>query len=140
MRCVENKIKKFRVIITSMGNLTVEFTSSSYDNLNTLIPVTIDHYLKKLPKEDISDEAKAERFISAFKKVSQTYKGKRVKSKSTGLGETCSICISSLKRNQNAKRLCCEHIFHSKCINKWCSVQQKSKLCSTCPICRSKVV
>ena len=117
-----------------MSTLSVEFESSSVDKLHKIIPACIDHYLKCYKCCDLKDEEKISKFLEAFKKVSHSYKGRRVKDSQTGLGESCSICLESFKKNQIVKILCCEHKFHRKCIHTW------NKQNSTCPICRSHVL
>ena len=43
----------------------------------------------------------------------------------------CSICLSSLDKEQSLKSLKCTHIFHNDCINTWLNKN------TTCPICRT---
>nr|XP_039257241.1 E3 ubiquitin-protein ligase RNF126-B-like [Styela clava] len=45
----------------------------------------------------------------------------------------CSVCMESFVKDDKAKRLPCEHMFHIKCIDQWL------KLHNTCPICRTNI-
>ena len=47
----------------------------------------------------------------------------------------CNICLSKYKYNQNISKLCCNHEFHHKCINKWIEKYNNT----TCPICRTSL-
>ncbi len=47
-------------------------------------------------------------------------------------GNECSICIEPLI-NFKTKELSCKHNFHTECIQKWYTIQQK------CPICRNLI-
>lgn len=44
--------------------------------------------------------------------------------------ELCSICLKTIKINNEIIELECKHYFHAKCIYKWLRKH------STCPICR----
>ena len=46
---------------------------------------------------------------------------------------TCCICLTQLKINEDVCRLKCKHIFHFKCIKKWCEKKW------VCPFCRGKI-
>jgi hypothetical protein len=46
---------------------------------------------------------------------------------------TCCICLTQLKLNVDVCRLKCKHIFHFKCIQKWCEKKM------ICPFCRNKI-
>lgn len=46
--------------------------------------------------------------------------------------ERCSICLDSYKESDHGRILCCDHVFHAKCIEKWF---KKSK---DCPICKGE--
>lgn len=47
------------------------------------------------------------------------------------LDNTCSICLSSVRRTRGTRQLSCGHLYHRKCINEW---KDTSK--NTCPVCR----
>jgi hypothetical protein len=47
-------------------------------------------------------------------------------SKRGGTDEQCTICISSIRHNEMVRRLPCQHIFHSECIDHWL---KKKALC-----------
>ncbi len=53
---------------------------------------------------------------------------KRITQKDTV--HTCSICLDNFKEGTYKRELCCGHVFHKKCIDKW--VQKDH----SCPICR----
>ena len=44
----------------------------------------------------------------------------------------CTICLVEMKTGDDAKKLFCEHIFHSDCIDEW--LKRKSD----CPVCRDR--
>jgi hypothetical protein len=46
----------------------------------------------------------------------------------------CSICQDNFYKDQKVKKLCCKHIYHEECINKW---MERS---NTCPICRKDII
>ena len=41
----------------------------------------------------------------------------------------CGICMDSFRENEKIKRLPCEHIFHTDCMNQWLQTKK------TCPFC-----
>lgn len=43
----------------------------------------------------------------------------------------CSICLNNYVRNQRLRVLPCEHVYHTKCIERWLT-----KMCTKCPLCR----
>ena len=45
----------------------------------------------------------------------------------------CSICLENILYKNDIIKTKCNHIFHTKCIEKWLSKQ------NTCPICRDKI-
>ncbi|XP_072931143.1 E3 ubiquitin-protein ligase RNF181-like [Epargyreus clarus] len=48
-------------------------------------------------------------------------------------GLDCSICLVEFKKTERAKKMPCQHIFHSTCLLTW--LQQNN----TCPFCRHKL-
>jgi len=46
---------------------------------------------------------------------------------------TCMICLSEFELSENCKRLPCQHVFHSPCIEEWL------RRCTDCPICKDNV-
>jgi hypothetical protein len=46
----------------------------------------------------------------------------------------CCICYSSLVKSSTVSILKCDHVYHSKCILKWCSESAE------CPLCRSEIL
>lgn len=44
-------------------------------------------------------------------------------------GDDCSICLEPFKIRQHARKLCCTHTFHKKCIDRWLL---KSRVCPCC--------
>ena len=50
------------------------------------------------------------------------------------LNSQCPICIDPFKINECYRKLCCNHIFHKKCIDRWI---KKDK--NECPMCRSNI-
>lgn len=43
--------------------------------------------------------------------------------------EKCTLCDSEIFEGQYIRKLCCQHIFHTDCINKWLA---RDFLCPTC--------
>lgn len=43
--------------------------------------------------------------------------------------DTCSICLSNFEEGEKIKILCCNHIFHSECIDSWLVFNRKCPLC-----------
>lgn len=55
--------------------------------------------------------------------------------KSTGTGETCTICYEELEATQRVVRLpVCLHVFHYKCIREWLAIK------AVCPCCKGDVL
>ena len=46
-------------------------------------------------------------------------------------GQTCSICLEQLAKNDPIVRLQCTHMFHASCVDAW--VETKNE----CPLCRA---
>ena len=46
----------------------------------------------------------------------------------------CSICLEECNMDESFQTKC-RHVFHTKCINKWKSTNNK-----TCPVCRSRII
>ncbi|KAG9458501.1 hypothetical protein H6P81_003009 [Aristolochia fimbriata] len=51
-----------------------------------------------------------------------------------GEDEDCAVCMSKMKRGGGATELRCGHLFHTECLDQWCSVGG-----ATCPFCRSSL-
>lgn len=47
--------------------------------------------------------------------------------------ESCVICLMRYKRGDRQIRLQCKHVYHSKCITKWLSINR------VCPVCQKEV-
>ena len=47
------------------------------------------------------------------------------------LGDICSICLDTIKDDDDVRGLICVHAFHASCIDKWLS---RRKAC--CPLCK----
>ena len=45
----------------------------------------------------------------------------------------CSICLSTIGKNETVYDIPCSHIFHKHCLNTW--IKRKN----TCPLCRQKI-
>lgn len=43
----------------------------------------------------------------------------------------CGICHSDINKKQYCKKLKCDHLYHSKCINEWVMIKYN------CPTCRN---
>ena len=56
----------------------------------------------------------------------------------TDMSVTCAICLEALIVGDVAKELHCQHIFHSDCLNSWCSHQLRGleNTSFRCPLCR----
>lgn len=54
----------------------------------------------------------------------------------------CGICFESLdpKQISSCTQLDCNHLFHDKCLRKWCEVCDKKKNKPNCPLCREKIL
>ncbi|EPS60064.1 protein binding protein [Genlisea aurea] len=46
--------------------------------------------------------------------------------------DCCTICLNEFELNAEVNRLCCGHIFHAFCLEKWLNYWNP-----TCPLCRS---
>ena len=44
-----------------------------------------------------------------------------------GKQDECSICLEMFALNQEAKKLPCDHIYHSQCISKWVAIVSQYK-------------
>ncbi len=51
------------------------------------------------------------------------------------LETSCSICIDNFQLGEYQRTLCCSHVFHKKCIDRWF---KKNK--TDCPMCRTKII
>ncbi|CAJ1395337.1 unnamed protein product [Effrenium voratum] len=49
---------------------------------------------------------------------------------------TCAVCLDTIQPRDSARRLKCQHEFHSDCIISWCTHRAQRVL--ECPVCRSK--
>ena len=47
----------------------------------------------------------------------------------------CPICIENFNLGEYQKTLCCKHVFHKKCIDRWFKKDH-----SDCPMCRAVVI
>jgi hypothetical protein len=47
------------------------------------------------------------------------------------VGDTCAICLTSIRRTRHTPELKCGHIFHGGCIEQW-----EDQGGETCPLCR----
>lgn len=50
--------------------------------------------------------------------------------------ETCAVCLESIEVDQTARKLQCNHAFHSECIIGWCT--HRSIQAIICPVCRDQ--
>lgn len=49
--------------------------------------------------------------------------------------QVCCICLGEYVENEDVRELpCCNHLFHSECVDKWL------KLKARCPLCQSRLV
>ena len=46
---------------------------------------------------------------------------------------TCCICLNNIKIKDMITKLSCNHVFHYKCLSKWCEVKTE------CPFCRETI-
>ena len=46
----------------------------------------------------------------------------------------CSICLDTVEKGEEVKRLPCGHVFHAVCIDPWLSEQR-----AVCPVCRQGI-
>lgn len=49
------------------------------------------------------------------------------------MNDTCSICLSGMRRTKRTRVLGCGHYFHNTCLEKW---EAKNDNRTTCPCCR----
>ncbi|XVF18065.1 hypothetical protein REPUB_Repub10bG0179500 [Reevesia pubescens] len=76
---------------------------------------------------DISKRVKEEGASSNF----QARLSPAGKACSSAEGETCCVCLSSIKEGDDMRVLPCLHQFHRGCVDRWLSSFRKN-----CPICR----
>ncbi|XP_021749229.1 E3 ubiquitin-protein ligase RHA2A-like [Chenopodium quinoa] len=53
----------------------------------------------------------------------------------TSIEDNCTVCLTGFEDGQFIRRLCCNHVFHKNCLDRWID-QMKF----TCPLCRSPLV
>lgn len=53
------------------------------------------------------------------------------KEASTEVQTTCVVCMCDFASRQRVRELPCQHIYHTKCIDKWLKTNR------TCPLCRA---
>ena len=46
----------------------------------------------------------------------------------------CSICLNSIKEEEDTKKTKCNHLFHNECISRWLKIK------SSCPLCRKFLI
>ena len=46
----------------------------------------------------------------------------------------CSICLDTVEKGEEVKRLPCGHVFHAVCIDPWLKEQR-----AVCPVCRQGI-
>jgi hypothetical protein len=68
-------------------------------------------------------------------KKEQVNKLKRFRVTQKMLNDECTICMNKFKLREMARHLPCDHVFHSKCVDKWLI-----KHSCTCPVCRKEAV
>ena len=98
------------------NNVNMRNSSLNLDRLNNALRVFQEK--KKEPN------LKKEKMIKKFYKKNDSGKLE---------SPTCCICLTQLKLNVDVCRLKCKHIFHFKCIQKWCEKKM------ICPFCRNKI-
>lgn len=49
-------------------------------------------------------------------------------------GESCTVCLVALEKNDSVSVLPCRHLFHHVCISKWLTEQRP-----VCPLCSTEV-
>lgn len=47
--------------------------------------------------------------------------------------DTCQICLDDFSETKLVIKTHCNHVFHTKCIKKWCDKK------NTCPLCRADI-
>lgn len=104
----------FRLVKYSLIELGWEFENEAFD-YNTIIENIVNEKYKT--KEENNS------IINNIKEF--TYKD-------TDICD-CMICMENIKENDICKKLNCNHIFHSKCINSW--LQRSLE----CPLCRDNI-
>ena len=106
--------------VTNDGNSITEGTISRYQN-NETYEVSKNKLIKETPIDD----------LVLPENIDSTDTSKL----------TCSICLEDIKlqpkNNEKVVQLNCEHIYHQKCISKWCFGNITSV--ANCPLCRESM-
>jgi hypothetical protein len=55
------------------------------------------------------------------------------------IDQSCSICLLPILSNDISIYTPCNHLFHTKCINKWLLTLQNRNEDITCPNCRAQI-
>lgn len=64
-----------------------------------------------------------------------TQKWSAVRDPKNADGEECAMCMETFAEEEEVRVLKCAHYFHTKCIDEWLVVGQRSKSRS-CPLCQ----
>jgi hypothetical protein len=46
----------------------------------------------------------------------------------------CSICLNSIKKEEDTTKTNCKHLFHTECISRWLKIK------TSCPLCRKFLI
>ncbi|XWS29169.1 hypothetical protein CRYUN_Cryun24cG0005500 [Craigia yunnanensis] len=65
------------------------------------------------------------------KKGASNFQAKLNPGEASSKGETCCVCLSSMKEGDDIRVLPCLHQFHRVCVDRWLNACRKN-----CPVCR----
>ena len=84
--------------------------------------------------EPVIDKQCKKRSIADINKELGKYKKIKTNNKLIEENCECSICADKYKEGEYKRELCCSHVFHKKCIDKW--LQNNN----SCPMCRKNII
>ena len=110
-------------------SIVVEFLNDIYDLYNIL-----GNEIDVTELEPVIEKKKNSRCIKEVNEKLGKYKKIGVDDILVAENNSCSICCEVYKPGEYKRELCCSHIFHKKCIDKW--------LCGNdnCPMCRINII
>ena len=94
------------------------------DQFNALLQYSLEHdqavELPRLGKQELDAVCGRHRYCKATVQE--------------GDDSSCAICLNDFRTRAYVRRLPCDHVFCSKCLEKW-----TTQHCATCPICRAPI-
>ncbi|VDN58070.1 unnamed protein product [Dracunculus medinensis] len=82
------------------------------------------------PPPSLSDPLPVGASLDQIQRFSKMYKYIKVEDVPENEKERCTICLMDFEADEDVRCLCCTHVFHVTCIDRWLVYNKK------CPVCR----